>query len=106
MTKYLLSSGGSTTNVVTYIRDILLLELNVPKDSIPLYTYGSERIVSEIRYDRVEEVIKSNLNSIITEIISHNKDVSLSLTSVTVKGNIVQAVISIEGSNTTLNIKV
>lgn len=106
MTKYLLSDGNSTTDIIKYLRDCLILEFSVPKNSIPYYTYGSDKLIQGITTDGVETYITGEVQNIINDIRTHNKDANLTLSSVTVKGSIVEIGVNVNGENTSFNLSV
>lgn len=95
MKTYILSSGTSTTDVVKYVKDLILLNLRVPEDSIPMYEFGTPQIVTTIKDSDIESSIREVMNKVISNITSNNSDVKLSLTGLEISRNVVKVTMSI-----------
>lgn len=103
--KYLLSSGATTENPVSYIKDIIKMNMLLLPDEIPYFKGGSNELIQDILEVNLVSHITTEVNKIISRIKSSFSDVSISLDSIVRSESIVTVKIRIDNIVETYEIK-
>lgn len=83
MTKFLLSTGQSTTKVEEYILDLVNLYLKINPGDIPHRPdFGSDFTFTDVMKDELSREISYRLNSLVDKIKSRVSGISLSVESI------------------------
>jgi len=95
--KYLLSSGETTTNKLTYIKDLISLMILLNPNEIPYSDTGSKDLVPALESRDIREDVTDIAIDVVNKIKSQFKDVKIELTSVTVLDNYVRVSMKLNG---------
>lgn len=82
MTKYLLSTGESTTKFEKYVLDLFKLNLKIVPGDIPNSGIGFNFILSGVKGDELLGTIKYRINTLVDRIKSRFSSVEMSVDSV------------------------
>ena len=104
--KYVLSTGETTTNKITYISDLIRLYLVLNKNEIPYSNIGSDRLVRSLSESDVLSSAGSIMNSIITNITSNTTEsnTDIKLTKISLNGFNVNITLTIDDQTQTYEI--
>lgn len=93
--KYLLSTGKSTSDVVTYIKDLIKLNLLLRVREIPYWDGGSEELIVTVLTNQLESKVREIVNTVITNISSSFDSIKISLSNITINNTLIKININI-----------
>lgn len=103
--KYLLSTGKTTEDRITYIKDIILINMKLLKQEIPYFDGGSDELIPDVRTDELKSHIEIIVNDILVRVRNSFKNIKLDLSEVKISNQMVTVIINIENSTETYDIK-
>lgn len=103
--RYLLSSGLTTENPVTYIKDIIKVNMLLLPNEIPYYSGGTKELISDILEVNLVSHISEEVKTIVNRVQDSFSDIKVQLDSVNIKGTYVEVRININDIIETYAIK-
>lgn len=103
--KYLLSNGRSTEDVLTYIKDVILINMLLLPDEIPYFDGGSNELVTDILEQNLKSHVTDEVNKILNRISNINPNIIVSLADVKVLVGNINVKIKIDNIIETYEIK-
>lgn len=79
MTKYLLSTGRSTTKIEEYILDLFRLNLLIWPGDIPNSSVGFDFIFTDTKKDELQREVRNRVDSLVSKIQGKFKGVEMSV---------------------------
>lgn len=98
MLKYCLSTGKTTTDKITYVKDLISVNLLLRKKSIPYWNGGSENLIEEIRSDKILDAVNNVISEVIEYITNVELGINVSMSSISLDHNIIHVELNINGS--------
>ena len=93
--KYLLSNGRITQDLITYIKDIIMINMKLLKGDIPGFKGGSAELITDLSSDNLSEHIRSIVADILSRVKSSFPNLNLSIEGIDINNSIVQVKIKI-----------
>ena len=75
--RYLLSTGGTTTDSLTYLKDQIKINLLIYQDQVPLYSGGVNERLTELTESGILSKVDEIMNNLVTRIKSEVKVIYL-----------------------------
>ena len=93
--EYLLSDGRVTKDVITYIKDMIIIDMTLKKNDIPYYKGGSDELIPDLLTDNLITHVNNIVSDILLEIRSSFQEAKLSIVDTTIDNSTITVKISI-----------
>jgi hypothetical protein len=93
--KYLLSNGRATQNIITYIKDIIFLNMTIRKGEIPGFDGGSDELIPDIETDNLEEHVSIIMKDILKRVENSFKNIDISIDDIIINNSRITVKINI-----------
>lgn len=94
---YLLSDGTTTNNIVTYISDVIRLNMSLRVDQVPNFTGGTSDELDTIRVDQIKDKLTKIVEKILDRLRDQHPKINLNLTTIDISTNPIKIEIDING---------
>lgn len=93
--KYLLSTSRTTSDVITYIKDCILIELKLLENEVPYSDIGTQDFLEDVDTSKLHDLIQSAATEVTKKLSILFSDIKIELGSVTINGGLVDILIYI-----------
>lgn len=95
--KYLLSTGATTTDQVTYVKDLIFINMKLIVDEVPYWEGGSYRRIGELTKDELANSLRDCVNKVISNVKMHTS-LEVDVVDMQINYNTVDIEININGT--------